>query len=161
MKKFMVHPYLTVFSRAALGGILMFSGIAKISYTDTLIREINQYHILSGWLAELFGRVLPPLEIVLGAFLILGIWLRVSAAIGGLLCLSFTIAKVSAYARGLDIAVCNCFGPAVPLLSSYTLAIDIVLLLLAVQIIFHRQEFLSIDALLLKKTGTAERSNSR
>jgi uncharacterized membrane protein YphA (DoxX/SURF4 family) len=160
MKKFMVHPYLTVFSRAALGGIFMFSGIAKISYTDTLIREINQYHILSGWLAEFFGRVLPPLEIVLGAFLILGIWLRVSAAIGGLLCLSFTIAKVSAYARGLDIAVCSCFGPAVPLLSSYTLAIDIVLLVLALQIIFHRGEILSIDALVMRKERVRNKGSS-
>jgi hypothetical protein len=68
--------------------------------------------------------------------------------------LSFIIAKIIAYAWGLDIAICSCFGPAVPLLTIHTLAVDFVMLALAFQIIFHQGEFLSLDALFLRKTKT-------
>jgi len=138
------HPYLTLGSRIFLGGVFIFAGMAKQPYIATLIGEINQYHILPRSLATAYGYVLPPLEIALGAFLILGIFLRASASVSGLMVLSFAIAKCYALARGLDIEMCSCFGPAVPLLSVHSLAIDFVLLALALQIAFHRGQFLSL-----------------
>ena len=95
----------------------------------------------------MYGRALPPLEILLGTLLVLGILLKVSASLSGLLVLSFTIAKITALARGLAIDICPCFGPAVPLLTVHSLAIDFVLLALALQLLLHRGEFLSVDAL--------------
>jgi uncharacterized membrane protein YphA (DoxX/SURF4 family) len=157
IRRLLTHPYLTLFSRIALGGIFIFAGIAKIAHTNTLILEIKQYHILPDTLANIYGRALPPLEIVVGAFLVLGIWSRITASLGGLLCLSFIIAKCLAYARGLDISVCTCFGPAVPLLSTYTLAVDFVMLALAIQIVLHKGEFLSLDALFIGRTRTRGR----
>ena len=154
IKQFFVHPYLTLFSRVVLGGVFIFAGIAKITHTNTLILEIKQYHILPDTLANIYGRALPPVEIVLGTLLVLGIWLRISASLGGLLCLSFIIAKILAYAWGLNISICSCFGPAVPLLSTYTLAVDFVMLALALQIVLHKGEFLSFDALFLRRIKT-------
>lgn len=154
IKRFLVHPYLTLFSRLALGGVFIFAGIAKITHTATLIWEIKQYHILNDTLANAYGQALPPLEIVVGAFLVLGVWSRITAGLSGLLCLSFVIAKIIAYAWGLDISVCSCFGPAVPLLLSRTLAVDFVMLALVFQIIFHQGEFLSFDALFFRKKLT-------
>jgi uncharacterized membrane protein YphA (DoxX/SURF4 family) len=151
IKQFFVHPYLTLFSRVVLGGVFIFAGIAKITHTNTLILEIKQYHILPDTLANIYGRALPPVEIVLGTLLVLGIWLRISASLGGLLCLSFIIAKILAYAWGLNISICSCFGPAVPLLSTYTLVVDFVMLALALQIMLHKGEFLSFDALFLRR----------
>jgi len=145
--RFFFHPYFTLLSRVALGGVLIFAGIVKLPHTETLIWEINQYHILSSSLATVYGRVLPYLEILLGALLVLGVFLRVSASLSGLLVLSFTIAKIAAFARGLAIDICPCFGPAVPLLSVYGLVIDFVLLALVLQLLLHRGEFLSIDAM--------------
>jgi hypothetical protein len=126
-------------------------------HTDTLIWEIEQYHILSSSLARVYGQVLPPVEIVLGAFLVLGIWLKISASLGGLLVLSFIIAKITAFARGLDIDICPCFGPAVPLLVTHTLAIDFVLLALALQLLLSRTRFLSVDALFLGKAQSDDK----
>jgi uncharacterized membrane protein YphA (DoxX/SURF4 family) len=152
VRRFLLHPYLTLFSRVALGGVFIFAGIAKISHTNVLIWEIKQYHILPDILATWYGRLLPPVEIVLGALLVLGVLQRISASLSGLLYLSFIISKIVAYAWGLDISICSCFGPAVPLLSTYTLAIDFVMLALALQIVLHKGEFLSLDTLFLRKS---------
>ena len=140
------HRYLTLATRIALGGVFIFAGVAKLSYPATLVWEINQYHILPYSLATAYGYVLPTLEIVLGVLLVLGLFLRISASVSGLVVMSFIIAKITALVRGFDISICGCFGPAVPLLSVQSLAIDFALLALAFQILFHRGEFLSLGA---------------
>jgi len=136
----------------ALGGVFMFAGVVKLPHTDILIGEINKYHILPSSLATAYGYVLPPLEVVLGILLVFGIFLRISASLTGLIALSFTIAKITALARGLDIDICPCFGPAIPLLTTHSLAIDFVLLALVLQLLLHRGEFLSVDDLFSAKT---------
>ena len=154
MGRFLLHPYFTLLSRVVLGGVLIFAGVLKLPHTHTFIWEINQYHILPSSLATAYGYTLPPVEIVLGSLLVLGLWLKISASLSGLLVLSFTIAKIAAFARGLDIDICHCFGPAVPLLAVPSLAVDFVLLALAIQILLHRGEFLSMDALFSAKKGS-------
>lgn len=148
---FLLHRYLALASRIALGGVFIFAGSAKLGNIDTLIWEINQYNILPHQLATAYGYVLPPLEIALGVFLVVGLMLRISSVVSMLVVLSFAIAKIQAFARGLDIDICPCFGPAVPLLSSYSLAIDFVLLVLAVLIFFHRGEFLELGSWFSRK----------
>ena len=154
VERFLLHPYFTLFSRVVLGGVLIFAGIVKLPHTRTLIWEISQYHILPGSLATIYGRTLPVLEIILGIVLVLGIWLKISASVSGLLVLSFAIAKITAFTRGLDIDICPCFGPTVPLLAVHSLSIDIFLLALALQLLLHREEFLSVDALFSTKTDS-------
>ncbi|MEA1959305.1 MAG: DoxX family membrane protein [Chloroflexota bacterium] len=154
IEPYILHKYTTLFSRIVLGGIFILAGQAKMFPLDrwltesglrnTLLWEINQYHILPESLAKAYATALPPVEIVVGILLILGLFLKFNATIGGLVTLSFTIAKIYAMAKGLDISVCPCFGPAVPLLSIYSFIIDIAMLLLVVQIFFHRDEFLAL-----------------
>ncbi len=147
----MSHRYLTVAARVALGGVFIFAGVAKVHYSSTLIWEIKQYHILPHNLATAYGHVLPTLEITLGILLALGLFLRISASVSTLVVVSFIIAKIVALVRGLDISICSCFGPAVPLLTSQSLALDFVLLALAFRILFHRGEFLSLGHWLSQK----------
>jgi len=130
--------------RLILGGIFIFTGFAKINHVSALISEIKQYQILPAVLASAYGHVLPYLEVLVGVSLVLGVVLRICASIAGLMLISFTVAKIVAMIRGLNINVCHCFGPAVPLLSTQSLAIDIVMLLLAIQIILFRKELFSI-----------------
>ena len=155
--KALLHPYVTLASRLVLGGVFILAGVAKLPYPRTLIWEIHQYHILPPSLATVYGYVLPPLEIALGVFLILGLFLRTSASITGLVVLSFTIAKIYALARGFDVQICGCFGPAIPLLAVHSLAIDFVLLALAVQIVLHRGEFASLGDWLRRRAQRGER----
>jgi uncharacterized membrane protein YphA (DoxX/SURF4 family) len=149
VEPFLIHRYFVLFSRVVLGGIFIFAGQAKmfpIENVDTLIWEINQYDMLPHQLATAYGWVLPPLEILIGVLLISGIFLKTSSVLGGLITLSFIIAKAEAMIRGLDISICGCFGAAVPLLKEQSLAIDFVMLAMAVQIFFRKREFLEFGS---------------
>ena len=139
-----IKKYLSLLSRVVVGGFLIFAGIIKLPNIDTLIWEIEQYQILPTSLAVAYGYVLSPIEIALGVFLLLGIYLRISASISTLVVLSFTIAKISALIRGLDIDICPCFGPAIPLLLVQSLAIDFIMLALEIPLLIYKNEFLSI-----------------
>jgi len=161
VEPFLLHRYFVLFSRIALGGIFIFAGQAKmfpIANVDTLIWEINQYDILPHQLATAYGWVLPPLEILIGVLLIAGIFLKTSAVLSGLITISFIIAKAEAMIRGLDISICSCFGPAVPLLKEQSLAIDFVMLAMAVQIFFRREAFLEFGSWI---KGVADRSKAK
>ena len=118
--------------------------LSAIHGIPALIAEINQYKILPAALASLYGNVLPYIEIAVGIVLVLGIALRISAGIAGLMLVSFATAKIFALIMNLNITTCYCFGAARPLLSTESLAIDIATLLLAAQIIWFRREIISI-----------------
>ena len=142
------HKYFTLLSRIVLGGLFAFAGVAKIPHIVPTVgasfyQEIMQYQILPHQLATAMAYVLPPLEVIIGILLIFGVLLKTSSALAGLITLSFIIAKASAMARGLQIGICGCFGSLVPLLSTQTLALDFVMLALALQIFFHRKDFLA------------------
>jgi len=153
-----LRPYTSLISRVVLGGVFIYAGIAKMPHIGTLIDEIEKYQILPSGLALAYGSALPFVEVFLGDLLVLGAAIRVSASVSGLLVLSFAIAKTTALVRGLDINVCPCFGPFLPLLTIHSLAIDLVLLALAIQLILYRSELLSFDALFsVKKHHNQER----
>jgi uncharacterized membrane protein YphA (DoxX/SURF4 family) len=145
LRKLEIQKYLSLLSRVILGGVLIFAGIVKLPHINTLIWEIEQYQILPTNLAVVYGYVLSPIEIILGVFILLGIYIRISASVSTLLVLSFAIAKVSALIRGLDIDICPCFGPAVPLLLTHSLAIDFVMLILEIPLLIYKNKFLSLS----------------
>jgi uncharacterized membrane protein YphA (DoxX/SURF4 family) len=136
--------YTSLVFRLILGGIFIFAGFAKIHTISALISEIDQYKILPPVLGSLYGHVLPYLEIITGILLVLGIVPRITAGIASLMLISFTASKITALAMRLNIQTCNCFGLARPLLSNQSLALDILMMLLAAQIIVFRSELLSI-----------------
>ena len=143
------HSYFALFSRIMLGGIFVVAGAAKIPHIvpkqgSSLFEEMMQYQLLPHQLATAYAYVLPPLEVLIGILLIVGIFQKTSSALGGLITLSFIIAKVLALIRGLHITICGCFGSLVPLLSTQSLALDFVMLAMAAQIFFHRGDFLAL-----------------
>ena len=146
------HRYLTLAARVALGGIFIYSGVNKLANPGGFVDIVKYYEVLPDSLATAYGYALPPVELVIGVLLVAGIFLRSSAVVSILMVLSFTIAKGIILSRGIDLP-CGCFGMPTPeemfgqapvMLVSQTLAIDIVMLLLAFQILFHRGEFLAL-----------------
>ena len=144
-------PYVLVASRVILGGVLLFAGIVKLPYVDTLIWETEQYQILPQILIKPYATALPYVEIVLGLLVLLGIFTRASAAVSGLLTVSFTVAKLSALVRGLGIDVCPCLGPMIPLFLGPSLAIDFLMLLAAVPLIMVKSQYLSLTGWLASR----------
>ncbi|MDM8000617.1 MAG: DoxX family protein, partial [Dehalococcoidia bacterium] len=66
--------------RLALGGILIFSGLSKLTSGTDFVGVVASYGMLPQTLAELFGTVLPWLELLVGVSLVLGLFTRLAAA---------------------------------------------------------------------------------
>lgn len=106
-------PYPTLLSRAVLGGVFLFSGVAKALDPTGFASDIKAYQMLpAGPIIAIMAYGLPLLEILLGIYLLAGLYLRWSAVVTGGLLVIFMIAMGQAVARGLQLQ-CGCFGAAV------------------------------------------------
>jgi uncharacterized membrane protein YphA (DoxX/SURF4 family) len=164
---FLTGPYPTLVSRLVLGGILFLAGLAKLGVPATMKQSILAYEIaLPSGLVDFMATALPILEVGLGIWLIVGLFIRFSAVVSAVLMAIFTIAITQAWLRGLNID-CGCFGGAqsnslgVALLTALgpigdylghetagpaTIIRDVVLLLMGVHLFFIPSIF-SIDNL--------------
>ena len=102
-------PWVGLFARLALGGVLFAAGAIKIPTPYKAAAAMRAYELLPNSLASFFGYILPWFEVGLGLLLILGVATRISGLIGALLMILFIGAIASAWARGLSID-CGCFG---------------------------------------------------
>jgi uncharacterized membrane protein YphA (DoxX/SURF4 family) len=96
-------------ARLVLGGVILAAGLLKIGHLETAARSVRAYQLLPYDVAGYLGYGLPILEVAVGALLVLGLFTRFSAGVGGLLMVVFIGGIASAWARGLSID-CGCFG---------------------------------------------------
>lgn len=100
-------------ARVVTGGVWVWAGALKVGDTATSVTAVRSYQLLPYDAAETIGTILPMLEIVLGACLLLGLLTRVSGALSALLQVAFIIGIASVWARGIAID-CGCFGDGGP-----------------------------------------------
>lgn len=136
------HRYLTLIMRVGLGGVFVIAGYGKLCGISVFAGAVEMYEILPHSLAIAYGYTLPFVELIIGVLLISGIFLRVSAGVSILTTISFVIAKSITLSRGTN-PPCCCL-PWFEMLCSQSLAIDFIMLVAAVQILFHRGEFLAL-----------------
>jgi len=105
-------PYLTLVSRLLLGGIFFLSGLTKLGVPAAFTVSIHSYEVpLPDFLVQAMANGLPLIELVLGIWLLIGLFTRFAAAACGGLMVLFLIALVQAMLRGLS-PDCGCFaGP--------------------------------------------------
>jgi uncharacterized membrane protein YphA (DoxX/SURF4 family) len=146
-------------ARLLLGGVIVVAGLLKVAQPETSARAVRAYQLLPFDLAGYVGYALPVLEIAVGVLLVLGLFTRVSAIVGGLLMVAFTIGIASAWARGLSID-CGCFGHGGTIAASQTqypqeLARDIGLLVCAGWLVVQPSTAYSLERVLFP-AGRAE-----
>jgi uncharacterized membrane protein YphA (DoxX/SURF4 family) len=100
---------LIVSFRWVLGLTLLMAGVAKLRHLSAFVAGVLDYDLLPAPLGQLYGRLLPLIEIGTGVFLLLNRWVRPSAFISGLMFISFAIAVIVNLVRKRDIP-CYCFG---------------------------------------------------
>ena len=146
------NRYLSFVFRIALGVIFIVSGSGKLAELSTFVEEVKNADVLPHALATVYGNALPFVEIVIGALLVLGLFSRFAAAIGGLSSLSFIIGNSFEIHRGLY-GDCGCFGSIASLQFSTREAfiIDCVMLIVAIQILVHKGEFLSLGSMIFHR----------
>ncbi len=113
-----------------LGIGLLASGSLKSLDAKAPVLAAAAYGIVPGWVALLLGAVLPALEIVVGLALLTG-WQRRAAALwAGVLGVAFAVANGWALAQDL-VVDCQCFGGLGGNSLPASLAIDVVVIVLA------------------------------
>ena len=109
-EKFIVaQPWIGLFARLILGGVLFIAGYLKVSAPDKSQMAVRAYEMLPISVANALGVILPFAEVAIGALLVLGALTKYMAALGGFTMIIFIVAISQAWARGLNID-CGCFG---------------------------------------------------
>jgi len=126
LRRFLAHPLLVSLLRVALGVVFIVASLDKIQNPEAFATTIANYRLLPYKFINGIAIVLPWLEVVTGAFLVLGVWIRASTMIAWGLLFTFSIAISQALARGLDIS-CGCFttNAAAERMSLWTLIWDL------------------------------------
>ena len=99
---------LTLFARIILGAVFVYASVDKILNPAAFAEVIHNYQILPDTLINLTAVMLPWLELVLGLFLIIGLFREGTVCIATILLLIFLGAMIFNLGRGLDIH-CGCF----------------------------------------------------
>lgn len=98
-------------ARVVLGVIFVVAGVSKVGHPDVFAAQIAGFRLLPAALVAPLAISLPFLEILLGAYLILGLFTRTAAWVAVVLLAVFDLAIASAVIRGMSVS-CGCFGPA-------------------------------------------------
>ena len=143
-------------ARLVLGGVVIVAGALKVGHLETSARSVRAYQLLPYDVAGYVGYGLPVLEIAVGVLLVLGLFTRTVAVVGGLLMVVFIVGIASAWARGLSID-CGCFGKGGTIASSQTqypqeIARDVGLLACAAWLAVRPRSALSLDGWLFPDT---------
>ena len=107
--KYLSNPKLVLFLRIFLGVIFIYASIDKIVDPIKFSDLIDNYHITPVKLNNLAALVIPWIELVVGVFLVLGIYIRGSSVIVIVLLLWFIFILSQALARGINVN-CGCFN---------------------------------------------------
>ncbi len=100
---------LGLLARAVVGVVWVVAGCLKLPDPTENVRAVRAYRLLPEAVVPTMGHLLPMIEIVVGACLLLGLLTRLMAVISAVLLVSFIVGISWAWARGLEIE-CGCFG---------------------------------------------------
>ena len=143
-----------VWVRILIGGLFIVSGTEKLmSPYQNFLYVIQGYQFLPPLLEEGVARFFPWLELILGVFLVLGLWTG-WALRGILLCTTmflFTVGR--AVLRNLPVGECGCFGELISIPLPVILLMDSLLWIATAYLIirFERTVQFSLDEYFLRK----------
>ena len=141
---------LVLLCRLIVGGVFIYASLDKLTHPQAFAEVIHNYHLVPYMLLHPAALLLPMVEFICGAALILGIWRRGAALISTILLMVFMVAIASALQRNLDIS-CGCFntdgGHAVGVTLLWR---DLILLILCLPPLLHRHGGPLLQSLLRK-----------
>jgi len=121
-------------ARVALGLLLIVTGALKIGHAAELAAAIAGFRLLPPEVTAPLALILPFFEILLGIYLVLGLFTRVAAYVASASFVIYAFAIASAVVRHIP-ANCGCFGPHDQAVADWPhVAFDITLALIAAAI---------------------------
>lgn len=110
LKSIFTIELLLFLARLALGGLLIGAGALKAGHAVELASAIAGFRILPPPTVPSLAAALPYAEILLGLYLVAGLFTRIVAWVAAAQFLLYAAAVASAVLRGIP-ANCGCFGP--------------------------------------------------
>jgi thiol-disulfide isomerase/thioredoxin len=148
MKTIFQNRWLICSLRLLLGVIFIFASIAKIQDIAKFVNIVVSYEFIPNNLAHLYGNIAPWVELFIGCALILGIFVRFSAALLIPLVLSFIVANSYALIKAVRVS-CGCFGTFLSISHPLSLIIDVFMLFTAFILLFKKGKvFFSVAPLI-------------
>ncbi len=150
-----MREWFGLLARVVTGGVWLAAGLLKLPDPAASVRAVRAYDLLPESIVPAVGHLLPVLEVVLGACLLVGVLTRGAGLVSALLNLAFIAAIASVWARGIEIE-CGCFGgggakegasSAYP----WEIARDAGLFLLSVYLVWSPRTRLALDNLIFPR----------
>jgi uncharacterized membrane protein YphA (DoxX/SURF4 family) len=136
--------------RVLLGGLLLAAGVLKVGHPAALAANIAAFRLLPAFIVGPLAFALPYIELLLGAYLVAGLFTKVVAAIVAVQFAAYAAAIASAVLRHIP-ANCGCFGPNDTAVADWPhVAFDLVLVAAALFVAYRAPGALSVDAKLLR-----------
>ena len=150
-----MREWLGTAARLVTGAVWIWAGLLKLPHPEESVQAVRAYQLLPGDVAITVGHLLPVLEVVVGACLVLGLLTRGAAVVSGLLFVAFIIGIISVWARDISID-CGCFGgggfdPDAQSKYPWEIARDVGLLALSAYLAWQGRTRLALDNLLFPK----------
>ena len=137
--------------RIFLGGLLVVTAALKVGHAPELASAIAGFRLLPSEIVAPMALVLPYFEILIGLYLIAGLFTRVVSWITVAQFLLYAAAIASAVIRGIP-ANCGCFGPNDQATADWPhVAFDLALALIAYIIARFAPGILAVDRRLQPK----------
>ena len=160
-----LRPWLGTVIRVVLGVVWIWAALSKLASPRTFVQAVRAYDVTPEWLSKGIGYGLPVAELAIGIVLVLGIAVRLAAAVSALLFVMFLIGIIQAAARGIQLE-CGCFGgggTTTAAGTNYTWDIlrDIGLVLLAAFLVYWPMTMLSVDAYIARNDNIEQPSAKR
>lgn len=102
-------PWVGLAIRLGAAAVWITAGAAKIGELEHFRTQVAAYDLLPHALVSPFAYALPFVELGLGLYFLVGLFVRGSGAVSIVLMLLFIVAMAQAWARGLTLD-CGCFG---------------------------------------------------
>ncbi len=143
----LTDPYAITTARWLIGLIFLLSSITKLRDPKGFTMAVYNFRVMPAPLADLYAALIPYVEMVTGALLLVGLFTQMAAAAAFLTLLSFTLAIGWNLARGHH-PDCHCFGNLFSEELSSMLVIRNTALMAIVSVaIFTPSVFLALDPL--------------
>src|SRR5579859_6020613 len=101
---------LLLIARLVVGGIFLLAGIDKVIAPGAFADAVRAFHLLPPALVLPFAFVVPWIELLVGAYLVVGYLCRIAAAGSIALLGMFVFALITSLVSGDTNHACGCFG---------------------------------------------------
>jgi putative oxidoreductase len=142
------HRWVLLAARVYLGGVFLVACYHKLLDPGSFAMDVATYQFLPLYSVNLFALVLPWVELLAGAMLVVGLRVRAAALLTSGMMLAFMVALGWALYLGLDMS-CGCFASQATAqgdtISWHTMLRDTSWLLLSLYIVLFDHEPLGLE----------------